>query len=82
MGGISFADTVASLGLGRDHVTSGMGHEHGLPSVGVDTSGFDLGQPSGTPGSSNMSALDITSRLESLCLSMTEAALGLSCTNY
>lgn len=82
IGGLNFGDS--SLGLGHhDALGSGLGHEpSGLHGVGLDNSGFGSDQSSGATGGSQMSAMDITSRLESLCLSMTEAALGLSCTNY
>ncbi|ODN02907.1 hypothetical protein Ocin01_03789 [Orchesella cincta] len=67
LGGLNFSDA-AALGLNADMLSEG--------GLGGDHSGLNQGS------GATMSALDITSRLESLCLSMTEAALGLSCTNY
>lgn len=82
--GLTFPDTVSSLGLGhRDHhpLGTGTGLEHGLPGVG-DATAFGQSTAGSTPGPDRMSSKDITSRLESLCLSMTEGVLGVSCTNY
>jgi len=50
-------------------------------SQNIETGGVPIDTSSGN-SASNTSTMDITSRLESLCLSMTEAALGPAFNSY